>query len=82
MKYTRRYFINLSIALYGAGSLLILGQAHTIFAAIKSTIFRSPNLMRKGLLGFGSTAIPMARRTPNLSSSNTLLAIMLDLYFA
>jgi hypothetical protein len=35
-KYTRRHFINSSFALYGAASPLILGQAHVIFAAIKS----------------------------------------------
>jgi hypothetical protein len=72
MKYTRRYFINLSIDLYGAASSLILGQAHVIFAAIKSATLRSPNLMRKGMLGFCSTTIPMAGRIPNLSSSNTV----------
>jgi hypothetical protein len=76
MKYSRRYFINSSIALYGVASPLILGQAHVIFAAIKSATFRSPNLRRKGLLGFGSTAIPMAGRTPNLSSSNTPVVII------
>jgi hypothetical protein len=66
MKYTRRYFINSSIA-----SPLILDQAHVIFAAIKLATFRSLNLRRKGKLGFGSNAIPMAGYTPNPSSSNT-----------
>jgi hypothetical protein len=61
---------NSSMALYGVAPPIILGQAHVIFAAIKSATFRGPNLRRKGLFGFGSTAIPMAGHTPNLSSSN------------
>jgi hypothetical protein len=75
-KNTRRYLINSSITLYGVASPLILGQAHVIFTAIKSATYRSPNLRRKGLLGVGSTAIPMAGRTPNHSSSNTPLAVI------
>jgi hypothetical protein len=51
-KYTKRYFINLSIDTYGAASPLFLGQAHVIFIANKTTTFKSPNLRRKGLLGF------------------------------
>jgi hypothetical protein len=60
MKYTRRYFINSSIALYGAASPLIFGQAYVIFTAIKSATIRGPNLMIKGQLGFGLTTIPLA----------------------
>jgi hypothetical protein len=66
-KYTKSYFVNLSIDKYGAASPLVLGQAHVIFVANKTTTFRSPNLRRKGLLGFRSTTIPMVGR----SFSNT-----------
>jgi hypothetical protein len=63
-------------------SPLFLGQAHVIFAAINTTTFMSPYLRRKCLLGLGSTTIPMAGRTPTLSSSNTTIAVTLDLDFA
>jgi hypothetical protein len=75
-KYTKSYFINSSIDKYGAASLLFLGQAHVIFAANKTATFRSLNLRRKGLLGFCSTTIPMAGRTPTFSSSNTPIAVI------
>jgi hypothetical protein len=81
MKYTKIDFIISSIERYGAASPLFFGQVHVIFAAIKSATFRSPNLRRKCLLGFGSTAIPMAGRTPIFSSLNAPIAVTLDLDF-
>jgi hypothetical protein len=58
MKYTRIYFINSYIERYGAASPIFLGQAHVIFAAIKTTTLRSPNLRKKGMLGLDCPPYP------------------------
>ena len=67
-KYRVFHFIISSIACYGAASPLVLGQAHVIFAGIKSANFQSPYWRGKGLLGFGSATICMAGRNSTFSS--------------